>query len=258
MELLSRLLRSRQHDAADGLPVLLYHKIAEYAPGAAVKSHYVSPALFRAHMAFLHRGGYRTVGVGEILRYMRGEAVDVERPIAITFDDGYDCVCHNALPALREFGFEAIVFVLAGFIGGVNDWEPERPAVVEPMLTAEHVVEMTAAGVEFGSHAMTHTRLSQLGDSDLRGEMADSKRVLQDIIGREVTAVSYPFGDQDDRVRAFAAQAGYTAGFTVERGVNRAGGDPFAIKRLNIRRHNYVPLFARKLRRAYANAARRD
>jgi len=229
----------------------MYHKVGAYQPGAAIKAHYVPPALFRSHLSFLAAAGYRAVGVSDITRYLAGERLAVERPIAITFDDGYDCVYTQAFPALQEFGFRAIVFVLAGHIGGVNDWEAQRAMVAEPMLTSEHMAEMACAGVEFGSHGIQHRRMTRLEPAQLRDDLLTSKRILEDLTGRPVTAVAYPHGDHNDRVRTLAAETGYAAGCTVERGVNRPGADPFALKRINIRRYNYLPLFRLKLRRAY-------
>lgn len=216
-----------------------------------MKAQYVSLALFRAQMAFLHRHGYRTVPLADVLRYLGGETLNVERPVVITFDDGYDCVYHNAFPVLQRLGFGATIFVLVGSVGGVNDWEAQRTLAVEPMLSAEHIVEMASAGVEIGSHCMAHQRLTRLPPAELRATLGDSKQWLEDLMGREVSAVAYPFGDHNQAVRAAAAEAGYVLGCSTERGVNRAGADPFALKRVNIRRYTFVPLFARKLRLAY-------
>lgn len=251
MDLISSFRRSRRFTAADGLPVFLYHKVGSYPLGAAIKAQYVAPALFRAHLAFLQRSGYRTVSWSEVLRYARGETLSVERPMAITFDDGYECVYRNAFPLLQSFGFEATVFVLAGSIGGVNDWEPQRGMAAEPMLGAEHVCEMSRGGIEIGSHTMGHQRLTRLSAAELRSTLRDSKHLLEDLTGREVSAVAYPYGDHDEPVRRAAAEAGYRVGCVTERGVNRAGADPFALRRINIRRYAYIPLFARKLRLAY-------
>jgi peptidoglycan/xylan/chitin deacetylase (PgdA/CDA1 family) len=243
--------------AADGLPILLYHKVGDYPPGAAMRAQYVPPARFRAQMSLLSHSGYRTVGLDDVLRYLRGERLGVERPIAITFDDGYDCLYYHAFPTLREFGFEAVVFMVAGRIGGTNDWETPPAKTPEPMLTRHHAAAMSRAGVEFGSHGMTHPAMTRLTGDELRRELTDSKRVLEQVTGREVRAVAYPFGDYDDRVRAAAADAGYAIGFTTRRGVNHVRADPLTLRRINIRRYTYAPLFARKLRRAYSMAGRR-
>lgn len=250
VDLTSRFRRGRAFSFADGLPVLLYHKVGRYPAGAPVKSQYVSPALFRAQMAFLHRSGYRAIGSAQVVRYAQGEALAVERPLAITFDDGYDCVYHHALPVLAEFGFTAILFMLAGSVGGVNDWEPNL-VTPEPMLTADHLAALSRAGVEIGSHGMTHQRLTRLPPAELRGALEDSRKKLEDLAGREVMALSYPYGEHNQGVRAATAEAGYDSGYGTERGVVRVGCDPFSLKRVNIRRYSFLPLFARKLRLAY-------
>jgi len=249
--LVSRWRRSLPFTAADGLPILVYHKVGDYPPGAPAKGHYVAPGLFRAHVEFLHRSGYRAVGLAEVVRHLRGEAPGVERPLAITFDDGYDCLYRQALPVLQEFSFTATVFMVAGCIGGINEWDANRTMVAEPMLTAEHLVELARCGIEIGSHGMTHDRLTGLADGKLRAALRDSKRKLEDLTGRAVTAVAYPYGDHNEKVRGAAAECGYVVGCGTARGVNRPGDDPFALKRVNIRRLSYLPLFARKLRLAY-------
>jgi peptidoglycan/xylan/chitin deacetylase (PgdA/CDA1 family) len=250
VDLISPWRRGFAFTAADGLPVLLYHKVGRYPAGAPVKSHYVSPALFRAQMLFLHRAGYRAVGSAQVMRYAQGETLAVERPLAITFDDGYDCVYQHALPVLAEFGFTAIVFMLAASVGSVNDWEANL-VTPEPMLTAEHLAELSRAGIEIGSHGMTHQHLARLAPAELRAALDGSKEKLEHLVGREVTALAYPYGEHSPGVRAAAAAAGYRSGFAAERGVVRAGCDPFSLRRINIRRYSFLPLFARKLRLAY-------
>ncbi len=272
MQLLSpwwrRLAAGGQKAADDRLPILLYHKVGEYTPGAAAKAHYVAPAQFRAHMSLLAAWGCETVGSDDIVRHVggaprgegappTGEAIGIGRPIAITFDDGYECVYSQAYPVLKELGLRALVFVVVGNIGGINDWERPRPAVAEPLLTAAHIAELAAAGIEFGSHGMQHQAMTRLEPAHLGADLAQSKRMLENITGKAVRVVAYPYGDHNERVRAAAAAAGYLAGCTTERGVNLPGADPFALKRINIRRYNYLPLFALKLRRAYGSARRR-
>jgi peptidoglycan/xylan/chitin deacetylase (PgdA/CDA1 family) len=94
------------------------------------------------------------------------------------------------------------------------------------------------AGLSVGSHGHSHRKLAGLDGDSQRRELADSKRILEDRLGREVAALAYPYGwpgAYTAETKALAAEAGYRAAFVAIEGVNRPGAlDPFEIRRLNV------------------------
>ncbi len=232
---------------AQRIPVLLYHKIGRPPRGARVPGQYVSPGLFRRHLAYLRRFGYESIPA-DAAPGARGPLPP--KPVVITFDDGYRCLHEFALPALREYGFQAAVFLVTSGIGRTNHWEVAVGDVEEPMLGPAQIAEMQTAGIAFGSHTLTHPHLTALPDHEVRKELSDSRARLCDLLQAPCRTLAYPYGDWDLRVRDAAAEAGYEVAFTTARAAVRPDDDPLALPRVNIRRYNVIPRFALKLWRA--------
>jgi peptidoglycan/xylan/chitin deacetylase (PgdA/CDA1 family) len=233
--------------AEQTIPILLYHKIGRPPRGALVAGHYVSPGLFRRHLAYLKGRGYESLSLPDVVRTDRALP---PRPVAITFDDGYRCLYEEAFPALQEFGFGAAVFLVAGALGGTNAWEQAAGDVSEPLLELGQIREMQKGGIEFGSHTMGHPHLTALGTEDARREIGESRRRLEDSLCTPCRSFAYPYGDWDARVRGLVAEAGYEVACTTRRAAARPTHDRLALPRINIRRYNVTARFAYKLWRA--------
>ncbi len=226
------------------VPILLYHKLGRPPRGARVAGHYVSPALFRRHLAYLRARGYESVALQELAR---PRSPLPTRPVVITFDDGYRCVYEHAVSALAEYGYTATVFMVAGGLGRTNYWETVVGDVEEPMLTPHELRQIQAAGLEIGSHTVHHPRLTQLAPEEAERELCESKTQLEDLLGAPCRTLAYPYGDWNQQVRDYAAEAGYEVACTTVRAAARAEDDALALPRINIRRYNVVPRFALKL-----------
>lgn len=113
------------------------------------------------------------------------------------------------------------------------------------------VREMAAAGMEFGSHTVTHPILANLGDDDLWFELTESKRVIEQQTGRTVQVIGYPVGGAtafDERVRHMARGAGYRLGASYISGTNLPQNlDHFGLKRLHVERYTSRAYFAAML-----------
>jgi peptidoglycan/xylan/chitin deacetylase (PgdA/CDA1 family) len=111
------------------------------------------------------------------------------------------------------------------------------PANEAPTLTAEQLRKMSAAGIEIGSHTVTHPALSSLSRADAAEELAASKKTLESILERRVGYLAYPFGGPQHfnrEVEELARQAGYESALSTVRGVNGGASDLFAVKRLGV------------------------
>jgi peptidoglycan/xylan/chitin deacetylase (PgdA/CDA1 family) len=127
--------------------------------------------------------------------------------VGLTFDDGYADFVTDVLPLLTRHRFTATVFVVAGQLGGQNDWDPLGPR--KRLMTAEQVSRAADAGVEIGSHGLHHRALPEVDATTLVQEIEHSRKVLQDLVGPTVVGFSYPYGDRDDRATSAARAAGY-------------------------------------------------
>lgn len=191
--------------------VLMYHSIAVHERDPYLVT--VDPRRFDQQLRWMRDTGLRGVSMRELLlAHWAGEARGL---VGLTFDDGYADFARNALPALRRYGFTATVFVIAGRIGGDNEWDPEGPR--KRLMTAAEVREVAESGVEVGSHGLLHQHMSYLDDDELVPEVVESRELLREITGQDVTGFCYPYGDVDQRVVDTVAAAGYEYGCAIWR-----------------------------------------
>jgi peptidoglycan/xylan/chitin deacetylase (PgdA/CDA1 family) len=123
----------------------------------------------------------------------------------------------------------------------------------------EEVGALVRQGMSVGSHSVTHPVLAGLDDRELSWELEESRRTIESRLEAECRLIAYPLGgDQgysvsgaiavDDRVRRFAAAAGYEAGFTYVPGVARIGqDDPLLFNRVPVERYLTRDEFAARL-----------
>ncbi|WP_171116476.1 MULTISPECIES: polysaccharide deacetylase family protein [Streptomyces] len=187
----------------------------------------VSPGRLDRQLGWLRRRGLRGVGVRELLTARaRGAGQDL---VGLTFDDGYADFVAHALPLLRRHGCGATLFVLPGRLGRDNAWDPLGPR--KPLLSALGIRHAAAAGIEIGSHGLTHVDLTKADDALLRSEVSDSKTLLSEVIGADVHGFCYPYGRLDRRAVAAVRAAGYAYGCATD--PDHLGGR-FAIPRVHV------------------------
>ncbi len=225
---------------------LCYHSVHEDGPEWLS----VTPDAFAAQLAALRASGWRT-GTEADLRALAGGSRPQRRTAFLTFDDGFADNFDNALPLLREHGMTAIVFILPALLDGSPlEWPEvaeERRTHPDAMrsLTWAQVEQMAEAGIEFGSHGMTHAHLPELGDEELREELLASRREIADRLGA-CSMLAYPFGHWDERVASAARDAGYSFAFSLPR-AHQPGADAWSIPRISVDRRDRGRRFSLKL-----------
>ena len=192
------------------VPVLLYHRVVPRLPAHDPYGNCVSAAAFEAHLAWLRRRGYHDLTLSDLGLALLGEARLPRRPVVITFDDGYRDNHDVALPLLRQYGFRATVFLVSGAIGADSRFDAAFGYEPVPMLDAKQVHAMQRAGIEFGSHSVSHpASLEDLEDGSLEDELRRSRADLEVLLDTPVTAFSYPHSRAGARVERAVASAGY-------------------------------------------------
>ena len=178
----------------------------------------LAPAEFRAHLMAAHAASLRTVVVGQIPQEL-GDPF-----FSLTFDDGCLSDYTEAFPALRELGMRATFFVVPTLVGapGHVSWAQLR--------------EMAAAGMEIGSHSLTHPFLHRLDAAGLRHEFGQSKAILEDRLGSAVRSASLPRGWEPPGLEEVLDDLGYSAFCNSRVGWWHPGDRPLAIPRVAVRR----------------------
>ncbi len=204
-----------------GLMALCYHKIGVPPAGSRLKDLWVSPERFRSHVKYLLDHGYATVTFSDLKKAHEGRKKLPEKAVLITFDDGYENNYLHAWPILKELGAKGNIFVVYNTIGKANLWHDPSSEPWVKMATLAQLREMQDSGVmEYGSHTMDHPHLPRLKLEDAAWQMAESKRQLESVFGREMCAFAYPYGEgaYHPEIRAKALEAGYLFDFSFRQG----------------------------------------
>jgi peptidoglycan/xylan/chitin deacetylase (PgdA/CDA1 family) len=199
----------------------MYHDMADSVEGIVEghRPYVLHPDAFRRQMRAIVAAKFPSLTVSQWCASARRS-----RAYVLTFDDGHLSNHDVALPILLEHRLKATFFVTAGFIGTgtTMDWRRIRA--------------LHAAGMEIGSHTLTHRPPSTLDDQELRYELSESRRILEDGLGAPVTSLSSPTGFFNPRMRDVAREVGYHSLCIGRIGLAREDGDPFSLNRIAIKR----------------------
>lgn len=223
-----------------GLAALMYHKIGDYPKGSQLQKLWVTRADFKKQLQYLKDHGYTPVHFIDLKRAEEKTSALPDNPVLITFDDGYANNYETAFPLLKEMNMKGNIFLVYETMDRHNSWH--NPAT-EPwlnMLTWAQIEEMQNSGfIEFGSHTMKHRCLTKISVDDARWELNESKKRLEEKLGREMVGFAYPYGAgaYDQTVRRLAREAGYRYDFGVKQGISPWPWNPDSgpLKRLLIR-----------------------
>lgn len=209
-------------------PIFTYHKIGPVPKRSRDPFLYVSPQQLDRQMCRLRTVGLEIVKLDEVVAAGALPA----RQAVITFDDGFRDVLENGLEVLARHRVPAIQYIVAGSMGKQNHWDVEKGDVPEWLMDVAQIKEWIAAGNQIGSHSLTHRNLKFLSQAEAREEIGASRKLLEDTFGVEVHHFSYPFGGWNPRVRDLVVEAGYRSATTATFGINAAGSDLFALRRI--------------------------
>jgi peptidoglycan/xylan/chitin deacetylase (PgdA/CDA1 family) len=220
------------------LPVLMYHYVNPHGGQSAdpfARDLTVSPALFESQLRYLNRAGFRSVGIADLASYLQGHGAMPPKPVILTFDDGYGDHFKHAFPLLKRHGFSGTFFIITGLVGHGG------------YLTWSHLREMADAGMEVGSHTVSHPDLAHLDARAQERELAESREALETELGRSARVLSYPSGAYDPQVAAAASRAGYVAAVTTKHGVTHERSKLMELPRVRIRGEDPLEVFVWRL-----------
>lgn len=229
------------------IPILMYHSISQ-THTIKFRPFTVSPAAFAEQMAYLHDQGYTPITVTHFIQSCtHSGAVLPERPVIVTFDDGFADFFTNALPVLQRYTFTATLYVSTSFIGGVSSWLRNEGETTRPMLTKKQLQELYAYGIECGGHTHCHPQLDTLPRPQARNEIMQCKEILEQLLGKAVQSFAYPFGYYTAEIQNYVRAAGYTSACAVKHGMSTGESDPFALPRLMVTPDISIAEFGRLL-----------
>ena len=207
------------------VPILMYHYIrvnpvAGDLIGADLS---VTPHSFADQMLALFKAGVHTITLDDVYAALTEGLPLPERPVILTFDDGYDDFYTEAYPILEALHMKATSFIITGKVGwkGYMTWDQLR--------------EIDQSGlVQFESHTVNHVELNAVSYARAEQELVDSKATLEKELGKPIKYLCYPSGRYNASVLGLAHSAGYDAAVTTEYGLLHTASDLYTLSRVRI------------------------
>lgn len=225
------------------LCILMYHDISD-----DLKDQWaVTQNQFIDQMRWLKENNYDILSLGQALEKLQSGRIS-ERSVVLSFDDGYKDFLEIIVPVLRNFEFNATLFILANEAGGISHWK--SAGLEKPVLSWEEITRIVEMGFEIGSHGLTHRNLMYLQSDEMNKEIKDSKSIIEDKIKKPVIAFAYPFGKYEYRTEKVVRKAGYRCAVGV--GSTMANGPEtnlFRLQRVAIEQNDSLSNFIGKLTR---------
>lgn len=204
---------------AKGLRVLTYHSVGNRVDGDINSIYNMDRDEFERHVASIVR--FSTANSIPMVPFgtTSGDGM------AITFDDGYVDVLTTVAPILARHGIPFHVFIT-----------PTKLTSGDPRyLTTSQLIELTTSElVTVGAHGYEHRPLTEMTPNDAEHDLRRSRESLEEIIQREVTTMSYPFGLVNQATRDAAQRAGFTSAACSKWGFNHADTDRLMIRRIDM------------------------
>jgi peptidoglycan/xylan/chitin deacetylase (PgdA/CDA1 family) len=228
------------------LPVIMYHGILN--DPARQGTYVISERELDSDLKYLRDNGYGTVSTQDLIDYVNDGAPMPEKPVMLTFDDGYYNNYLYAFPLLKKYGMKAVVSIIGKYTDASTLAARDHPAYSH--ITWSQAAEMASSGfVEIQNHSYDlHTiDTSRTASMRVSGEpiehyetvlISDTVRLqalIDEHTGRIPTAYAYPYGLISRESVGILREIGIKCSFTACSGMNDITRDPeclYLLKRL--------------------------
>ena len=208
------------------VPVLMYHAVSDDLWG--FEELFVSPSDMEQQLAYLTENGYDPIFFEDL-----PNLENYDKPVILTFDDGYLDNYTQLYPLLEKYNAKATIFVITSAMG-----------VSQRSMTREQVKELSDSGlVSIQSHTVNHPELSSLDEVQQLTEIRDSKLEVARMTGREPHVLCYPSGERNETTKELTAQY-YNFGIDMNGGLYTTGDDPMTVSRYYVSRYTTLDEFA--------------
>lgn len=223
------------------LPIVMYHHLSRQQNRCNA---YVLPvSQFEKDIQYLSEQGYQSVTVSDLLAWQEGESLP-EKPVMITFDDGFESTLAYAAPILEKYGMRGVVSIIGSVVQTYTDAPDHNLAY--SYLNWEEVEKIAQSGpFEVQCHTWDlHGLSGRTGCNQRKGEDEASYKAMlrRDLMkfqetyavhtGQKTTALALPYGAGNENTRSVAKELGFRAVFTCEERVNRLTGKEDELLRL--------------------------
>ena len=231
------------------IPVLMYHHFSRSIMGNGSSGVTITTEKFNEDMEYLSDNGYCALLPDDLTAISEGRMRVPEKPIIITFDDGYESAYLEAFPVLKKTGMKAIVFMIVGSV------ENEKGREIPKLKWAE-MKEMYDSGfVDIQSHSYNLHNSYNGGKYEMytlngitkglieskaqyvfrvEPDIVKSIELIEENVGNKVTCFSYPYGVYEEDGKEILVNNGIKFAFVTRYGVADIVGTPYKLNRFVI------------------------
>ena len=212
------------------VPILMYHNLAQEGSGNDT----ISVQRFEEHLAALQDAGYTTITFQYLLAYVEQGTELPEKPVLLTFDDGYESNYTLAYPLLQQYQMKATIFVI-GVSMGKDTYKDTGQAMI-PHFTQEQAAEMEASGlVAIESHGYDMHEVQGRDPEPIRvgilpredesewdyaAFLQEDCQAMTDLLGKTPGVLAYPYGYASELSEVVLHEMGIYATVTIEEKIN--------------------------------------
>lgn len=230
------------------IAIFYYHRVGPFVDGEPRRMS-VTPENFAGQMRWLKRTGVPVHSLSALAR-----PSPPRYGLVLTFDDGYADLMQYGLPVLRDLRLPATFFIVARRVGGQDEFLDVPGIPRRPLMDWTHLKELAAAGMDVGSHAMTHRDLTRLPVAEAVEEIDGSRKLLESRLGVTVPHFSYPYGRCDESLQRIVRESGYALACGTKSGDYR---NLFRLQRIPISASDTLLQFAGKVLKGMTGYYRR-
>ncbi|MBC8015995.1 MAG: poly-beta-1,6-N-acetyl-D-glucosamine N-deacetylase PgaB [Sporomusaceae bacterium] len=226
--------------AGNGVPIICYHDVGK----TANNEYTITKDTLKNHLSYLKSNGYNPISLQQYTAFTKDGVPLPDKPVMITFDDGYISFYNEVFPLLKEYNYPAMLAI-------VGSWMEYAPSDVGKLVSWQQLREMDSSGlVSIASHSFRSHRFIPMNVQDDRGELLSTRiynngrfetedefkqRVADDLrqaqqqfekeLGHKASALVWPYGEYNLIAIDIAREMGFEATFTLGGGINRTGSE---------------------------------
>lgn len=207
------------------VPILMYHKIRDYKEKDSKKAKIfiTTPTAFEEQMKYLHDHGYNVISIDDLMKAFNGAPLP-DKPVIITFDDGFNSQYTYALPILEKYRDTATFFIYTDAVSAYGDY-----------MTWEQVHDLASKGMTIAAHTKSHAKLTKIKSrKGIEQEILGSKKVLETEMNIPIVYFAYPYGLYNAEVIDVVKESGFLAAFGVVQGKTEKTSNMYFLRRNNM------------------------
>ncbi len=204
--------------------ILMYHSV-----GGSGVLFSVKPEDFEWQMEYLKTNSFNVISLAKLFEIFSLKKELPAKTVVLTFDDGHEDNYHKVFPVLKKYNFPATIFLITGLVG--DYYYSKSTKMKFKMMSWGQIKEMHNSGIDFEPHGIIHPKLAEIPFEEAKKEITDSKKIIEEKLGKKCEFFSYPFGNYSPEVLNITKEAGFKGAVTVKKGFVAFSDKPLELPR---------------------------